>query len=133
MPTSVQLANLIPFTTQNAAAMGLRGANASNRVQAGKRMVQPITLDSGTTERLALVAEQIALTRERLNAKDCTDKDRAGLLRGLSLLLDQERKWSGRPDPGTLKPREDRSRRQDITELPDPTPAVNCGSNTPSR
>jgi hypothetical protein len=62
-------------------------------------------------ERLALVVEQIGLTRKALN-NGCDPKDRAQLLRGLCALLDRERILRGEPLPGSRKPAPERVQRQ---------------------
>ena len=97
------LANLLPpITSANAKEMGRKGGLAN------ARKPKPIKFEplDHTSTRLVLLAEQIQLTRERLLLKSVEDKDRAALLRALTGLLEQERIWSGRPLPGTLKPRQ---------------------------
>ena len=101
--TALQLANLKPITTsERARELGSKGGKAK-AAKPKPLLITPLNHDS---ERLRLLAEQIALTRDVLNGKSVEHKDRAALLRALTGLLEQERIWSGRPLPGTLKPRQ---------------------------
>jgi hypothetical protein len=101
--TAAQLANLKPpFTKETARINGRKGGLAKARIPK-PIIIEPIDSES---PRLALLAEQITLTRDKLNKERMEPHHRAALLRALTGLLEQERIWSGRPLPGTLKPRQ---------------------------
>src|SRR6516162_11538194 len=115
--TAAQLANLKPITTsERARELGSKGGKAK-AAKPKPLLITPLNHDS---ERLRLLAEQIALTRDVLNGKSVEHKDRAALLRALTGLLEQERIWSGRPLPGTLKPRQPDTK----VQAPLPQPVV---------
>ena len=104
--TAAQLANLAPpFTKDNAREMQAKGVAIVRERKIAKQS-NIIPVDVLEHERRALIAEQIQITREVLKDKKVEHKDRAALLRALTGLLEQERIWSGRPLPGTLKPRQ---------------------------
>lgn len=131
MQSAAQLANLVDFEPGNQFAA--RGGKALAAVQAQLRAarselseiearIKAFAVDDVKAARLELIAEQIAHTRKALNSDSCSDKDRASLNRSLTCLLEEERKWSGRPDPGTLRPVAPRAERR--LAAPQPQPVV---------
>jgi hypothetical protein len=125
--TARQLANLAPpFTKDNAREMQAKGVAIVRERKIAKQS-NIIPVDVLEHERRALIAEQIQITREVLKDKKVEHKDRAALLRALTGLLEQERIWSGRPLPGTLKPRQPDAKvqaplPQPVVEKPLPSP-----------
>ena len=95
------------FTRENAREFALKG-NAIRWSQ--------LAID----ERVAMLNEQITLTRASLNGDDLEPKDRAQLIRGLCGLLDQLRIAKGEPLPGSRRPaREDTRRPRGLVAAPE--------------
>lgn len=100
----------IPFTNDNASAMAKRSWE-TRRAQPKRALTED---ERRIKTELAIVDEQIALTREALNDKTPFCKEcerpalqphhRAQLLNALNNLLDRRRILLGRPLPGTNKP-----------------------------
>jgi hypothetical protein len=92
------------FTAESAALAGKLSGEARRRRKRPKPLPPPDTPPSSQDERLGLIAEQIARTRDALNGNRLQPHHRAALLRALCDLLDQQRIARGEPLPGSLKP-----------------------------
>jgi hypothetical protein len=104
------------FTSETAAKAARKRHEADrNRQAESDRIAQP-PKPALIDERLALLDEQIALTRGSLNAVKLAPKDRAQLVRALCGLLDQQRIARGEPLPGSRRPREEGSGRRSRSE-----------------
>jgi hypothetical protein len=104
-------ANLVPFTTETARAAALRRHQLDQlRNERASRLLDIALAPTRPNDRLALVVEQIALTRASLNAERLDGKDRAQLVRALCALLDQQRILLGEPLPGSRRPSVDGAR-----------------------
>lgn len=114
------------FTKQNAAEMARRGAEAAKKRKDAALQQQAEREASANviphTERVELVREQIARTREILNG-ELEPKERAALLLGLDRLMDRERILAGIPSPGAYRPVREKTKRQQFGSGPAPVDA----------
>ncbi len=106
------------FTTENAAEMGKRGAEARwNKPATITPIAEQPAIDY-TTIRLMHVRKQLdrldSLASEETDTKRCKEFADA-----TSRLQEQERQLAGRPLPGTLKPSSAKPRRPET--MPEPT------------
>lgn len=123
LPAVPKYPGLRPFNSQTARAAQQRREQLKRDRERLANMPETIPTQC---ERLALVIEQIALTRKALN-NGCDPKERAMLLRALCALLDRERILRGEPLPGSRKPAperrpESRAPSSPVPVAPAPTP-----------
>lgn len=100
---------LKPFLfTSETAAQAARKRHEADRIRKEEidRLAQPPE-PALTDERLALLDEQIKLTRLTLNSAKMEPHHRAALVRALCALLNEQRIAKGEPLPGSRRPKED--------------------------
>ena len=98
------------FTKENARLYQAKAAQARRlAAQAPPPLLPPKEQVASPDFRLALLSEQIALTRDSLNSPKLEPKDRAQLVRALCGLLDQQRIAKGEPLPGSKRPAPERA------------------------
>ena len=95
----------------------------------------PSNAERAISAQLAIVSEQIKLTRNVLNQETIEHHHRAQLLKALNTLLDRQRILLNVPSPGTLKP-ERAMKRAQVWAEPEPvsTPqqVATCVCDDPS-
>ena len=119
-----QPAQLIPyaFTSESASALSKAGNDKRWAKHRAYKKAVDQSVENPIPLRLALIEEQIARTRIRLNSDDITDKDRAALLRAIDALIERERILRQIPGPPKCAPA-----RATRMALPDPVIPPSCG------
>lgn len=142
------IADDMPWTTEQAREMSRKGAERSRVVRAERKAeelanpptakAEPVTdgqsaaiQEARAREVIELLREQIALTRADLRKK-MEPRDRAQLLGALDRLLERERVWSQRPAAANLRPASPRRQPGWSDPQPAPIPAAAAPPTPPT-